>query len=90
MNKKQKDPVQVLISQLFFGGKQFCKEGNFDQAKDYINMCLVKLAELTLEGETVVGKLSIDQWKDRCWNILERYDLMECGDCSDLNLLKTK
>ena len=54
------------------------KSGNYDKAEIDLLTCdlLAQLAALTNKGVTTIGKLDIDTYKFRVWNVVENAGLL--------------
>lgn len=65
------------VSALVSNAKDALTRGNRGEASDLLNMSLVKLSQLTLEGETHTDGATVDRWKERVWQLLEDWDMME-------------
>jgi hypothetical protein len=65
------------VSALVSNAKDALTRGNKKGASDLLNFSLIKLSELTIEGQTHVDNASVDRWKERVWQLLEENDLIE-------------
>jgi hypothetical protein len=67
----------MTIAGIVSNAKDAFTRGNRSEASDLLNFSLIKLGELTMDGVKSLEGTTVDRWKERVWNLLEDWDMME-------------
>jgi hypothetical protein len=71
---------KMSFSDLFKNAKQAIKQGNPDDARDFCDMGIARLANMRFYDnatmEDVVEEIKIETWFMRFWKFLENHNLM--------------
>ena len=70
------DKKVMTLKEKFKAAKSYLKEGKIDQADRMLDLCIVHLSKLTLQGVTEVEGASVDLWKTRVWTAVEKAGLL--------------
>ena len=67
----------MTIAGIVSNAKDAFMRGNKNEASDLLNLGLIKLGEFTMNGVQSLEGTTVDRWKERVWNLLEDWDMME-------------